>query len=64
MDVIRLYSIGVKNVVALMGTSLTKEQTTLIKRTSTNIILMLDGDNPGNKAIVNVFFIFILPFFF
>ena len=54
MDVIRLYSIGVKNVVALMGTSLTKEQTTLIKRTSTNIILMLDGDNPGKKAIVNV----------
>lgn len=54
MDVIRLYSIGVKNVVALMGTSLTKEQATLIKRTSTNIILMLDGDNPGKKAIVNV----------
>lgn len=54
MDVIRLYSIGVKNVVALMGTSLTKEQTTLIKRTSSNIILMLDGDNPGKKAIVNV----------
>ena len=54
MDVIRLYSIGVKNAVALMGTSLTKEQTTLIKRTSTNIILMLDGDNPGKKAIVNV----------
>lgn len=54
MDVIRLYSIGVKNVVALMGTSLTKEQTTLIKRISTNIILMLDGDNPGKKAIVNV----------
>ena len=54
MDVIRLYSIGVKNVVALMGTSLTKEQTTLIKRTSTNIILMLDGDNPGKKAIVNL----------
>lgn len=54
MDVIRLYSIGVKNVVALMGTSLTKEQTTLIKRTSTNIILMLDGDNSGKKAIVNV----------
>lgn len=54
MDVIRLYSIGVKNVVALMGTSLTKEQATLIKRTSTNIILMLDGDNPGKKAIVNL----------
>lgn len=54
MDVIRLYSIGVKNVVALMGTSLTKEQLTLIKRVSSNIILMLDGDDPGKKAIINV----------
>ena len=54
MDVIRLYSIGIKNVVALMGTSLTKEQITLIKRTSLNVYLCMDGDGPGKHAnIVN-----------
>lgn len=50
MDVIRLYTIGIKNVVALMGTALTKEQTTLIKRASNNIIICLDGDSAGQKA--------------
>ena len=41
MDVIRLYSVGIKNVVALMGTSLTKEQINLLKRLSTNIYTYL-----------------------
>lgn len=54
MDVIRLYSIGIKNVVALMGTALTKEQITLIKRVSNNIVICLDGDGPGKKACYNV----------
>ena len=54
MDVIRLYSVGIKNVVALMGTALTKEQITLIKRVSNNIIISLDGDSPGKKACYNV----------
>ena len=54
MDVIRLYSIGVKNVVALMGTALTKEQITLIKRASNNIIICLDGDGAGKKACFGV----------
>ena len=53
MDVIRLYSIGVKNVIALMGTALTKEQISLIKRLSNNICLCLDGDGAGRKAIYN-----------
>lgn len=50
MDVIRLYSIGINNVIALMGTALTKEQISLIKRLSTNIYLSLDGDSAGKKA--------------
>ncbi len=54
MDVIRLYSVGIKNVVALMGTSLTKEQIILIKRISSHIIISLDGDGPGKKACFNV----------
>lgn len=53
MDVIRLYTIGIKNVVALMGTALTKNQITLLKRLSLNIVLCLDGDNPGIKANIS-----------
>jgi len=54
MDVIRASTIGVKNTVALMGTALTKEQINLIKRLSNNIILCLDGDNPGQKATLSI----------
>ena len=32
----------------------TKEQITLIKRTSNNIILCLDGDSAGKKAMYSV----------
>lgn len=51
MDVIRLASVGIDNVVALMGTALTKEQITLLKRLSNNIYLCLDGDKAGQKGI-------------
>lgn len=50
MDVIRLWSIGVKNVVATMGTAITKNQASLIRKLSSNIILMFDGDKAGDKA--------------
>ena len=54
MDVIRASQIGIKNTVALMGTALTKEQISLIKRLSNNIILCLDGDSAGQKATVSI----------
>ena len=54
MDVIRASTIGVKNTVALMGTALTKEQMNLLKRLSRNIILCLDGDDPGVHATLSV----------
>ena len=54
MDVIRASTIGIKNTVALMGTALTNEQINLLKRLSNNIILCLDGDNPGQQATLNV----------
>ena len=54
MDVIRASTIGVKNTIALMGTALTKEQINLIKRLSNNIILCLDGDNPGVHATLSI----------
>ena len=54
MDVIRASTIGVKNTVALMGTALTKEQINLIKRLSKNVILCLDGDDPGQHATLSI----------
>ena len=50
MDAIRLYINGVKNVVALMGTALTKEQVELIKRLRCEVVLGLDGDEAGKMA--------------
>lgn len=50
MDVIRLYTIGITNVVATMGTAVTKNQALLMKRLSNNIILCFDGDEAGNDA--------------
>ena len=54
MDVIRASSIGIKNTVALMGTALTKEQINLLKRLTPNIILCLDGDDPGQAATLKI----------
>ena len=50
MDVIRMYTIGVTNVVAMMGTAVTKNQALLMKRLSSEIILCFDGDDAGNDA--------------
>ena len=54
MDVIRASTIGIKNTVALMGTALTNEQINLLKRLSNNIILCLDGDDPGQNATLKI----------
>jgi len=50
MDTISLYQAGFENVVASMGTSLTKDQARLIKRYSENILISYDGDFAGRKA--------------
>ena len=50
MDTISLYQAGFKNVVASMGTSLTKEQARLVKRYSEDVYISYDGDFAGQKA--------------
>ena len=50
MDVIRASTIGIKNTIALMGTALTEEQISLLKKLSLNVYLCLDGDKPGQDA--------------
>ena len=53
MDVIRAYTIGVKNVVASMGTAITKSHAMLLKKLAPNIILLFDGDAAGEKATLS-----------
>ena len=51
MDVISLHQAGFQNVVAPMGTAFTKEQINLISRYTKELVLMLDADDAGQKAI-------------
>lgn len=50
MDVIAAYRSGIKESVASMGTSLTKEQVRLMKKYTNNVVICYDGDNPGIEA--------------
>ncbi len=49
-DVLRMHQLGIENVVASSGTSLTTEQIRLIKRYSKNITMLYDGDAAGVHA--------------
>ncbi len=49
-DVISMHQSGIENVVASSGTSLTIEQILLIKRFTTNILIIFDSDAAGIKA--------------
>ncbi|RNI36546.1 DNA primase [Hanamia caeni] len=49
-DVISLHQAGIENVVASGGTSLTPEQLRLIKKYTSNLTILYDGDAAGVKA--------------
>lgn len=51
MDVISLHQSGFNNAVAPLGTAFTPEQVNLIARYTKEIVLMLDADAAGQKAI-------------
>ena len=50
IDAIRCHQAGYKNVVASLGTAITKEHAMLLRKLSSNIILCFDGDKAGEKA--------------
>ncbi|MCB9112052.1 MAG: DNA primase [Anaerolineales bacterium] len=52
LDVIALHQAGYENVVSPMGTALTEDQLRLIKRYTRRIVLALDPDAAGQKAIL------------
>jgi DNA primase len=49
-DVLRLADVGVEEVIAPLGTSLTDAQATLLKRYTKNVILLYDSDTAGLRA--------------
>lgn len=51
MDVISLHQAGFENAVAALGTSFTAEQAKLLSRYTKEIVLMLDADSAGQKAM-------------
>lgn len=53
MDAIRLSANGIKNVIALMGTSLTSNHIDLLKKLRVKVILCLDNDDAGLTATIN-----------
>lgn len=49
-DVISMHQAGIENVIASSGTALTSDQVRLIRRYTSNITLLFDGDPAGIKA--------------
>lgn len=50
MDVIALHQAGFQNTVATLGTALTSQQSTLIKRYADEVVISYDSDDAGRKA--------------
>ena len=54
MDVISLYSRGIKNVISNCGTAITESQINLIWKFFSNPIICLDGDKSGQQAALRI----------
>ncbi|WP_434335614.1 DNA primase [Mycoplasma capricolum subsp. capricolum] len=54
MDVISLSRIDINNTIALMGTSLSNYHLELFKKHNLEVLLFLDGDDPGVQANIKI----------
>ncbi len=52
LDLISLYQIGIKNVVATLGTAMTPHHGKLLSKFVKKAILMFDSDSAGKKAVI------------
>lgn len=50
MDVLMLYQHGIENVIAASGTSLSEEHARLLKRYTSEVVIVFDGDASGLQA--------------
>ena len=51
-DVIQMFQLGIENIVSSSGTALTPEQIRLIRRLTSNIVVLFDGDQAGLRAAI------------
>jgi DNA primase len=58
LDLISLQNHGIANVLATLGTALTREQVRLLKSLADKVVLVYDGDAAGAKAMVRAFPLF------
>ncbi len=54
-DMITPYSLGIKNIVAIKGSAITREQLLLLKRFARKIVFLLDNDEAGREAVYRGF---------
>ena len=52
MDFIKLYSSGVRNVVATLGTAFTRDHATVLRRFCEEVVIVYDGDAAGISSAV------------
>ena len=57
MDLIQLYQAGIKSVISVSGTSLTKNHANIISKLVSKVILLYDGDSAGGNAALRAGFI-------
>ena len=50
-DLLSLWGSGIKNVIATLGTALTKNQIELVRRFTRNIVIIFDPDEGGRSAV-------------
>lgn len=50
MDAVSLFQAGLQNVAATMGTALTVDHAKLVKRMTSNVVVLFDGDDAGQMA--------------
>ncbi len=58
LDLIALQVKGISNVLATLGTALTREQVRLLKSLADKVVLVYDGDAAGAKAMLRAFPLF------
>jgi DNA primase len=58
-DFLSMFSAGIKNVVATLGTSLTREHAVTLRRYTDRIVVVFDGDESGVKAALRSLDVFL-----
>ncbi|CAM4142221.1 DNA primase [Lacicoccus alkaliphilus] len=54
LDVLKVKSLKIENIVGLMGTALSEENINLLNRLASNVTLMFDGDGAGRQATMDI----------